>query len=225
MTCTIESDTNEVVCEPYRLFTYSIRNGTTRKYYERRLKKFFDFINLDITHPIEKRCTSFVEKTLDKKDWTLNQIISFLQFQKSRVERGEITAATLSNFVKPIKLFCEMSDIEVPWKKITRGLPRPREAANDRAPTLKEIQKLVEYPDRRIKSIVYTMCSSGIRLGAWDFLKWKRIIPRRSEVEDRIIAAKIIVYAGEIEEYFAFISPEAYNSLKEWMDFRASYGE
>ena len=78
---------------------------------------------------------------MDKKDWALNQIISFLQFQKSRVERGQITAATLSNFVKPIKLFCEMSDIEVPWKKITRGLPRPREAANDRAPTVEEIQK------------------------------------------------------------------------------------
>lgn len=225
MACTIESDTNEVVSEPYQMFAYSIRNGTTRKYYERRLKKFFDFINLDITHPIEKRCTSFVEKTMDKKDWALNQIISFLQFQKSRVERGQITAATLSNFVKPIKLFCEMSDIEVPWKKITRGLPRPREAANDRAPTVEEIQKLVEYPDRRIKAIVYTMCSSGIRLGAWDFLKWKHIIPLRSEVEDRIIAAKILVYAGDIEEYFAFVSPEAYSSLKEWMDFRASYGE
>ena len=55
MACTIESDTNEVVSEPYQLFAYSIRNGTTRKYYERRLKKFFDFINLDITHPIEKQ--------------------------------------------------------------------------------------------------------------------------------------------------------------------------
>ena len=62
-------------------------------------------------------------------------------------------------------------------------------------------------------------------MGAWDFLKWKHIIPLRSEVEDRIIAAKILVYAGDIEEYFAFVSPEAYSSLKEWMDFRASYGE
>jgi hypothetical protein len=43
MACTIELDTNEVVSEPYRLFTYSIRNGITQKYYERRLKKFFDF--------------------------------------------------------------------------------------------------------------------------------------------------------------------------------------
>ena len=65
-----------------------------------------------------------------------------------------------------------MADISIPWKKISRGLPRGRNYADDRIPTDDEIRKLLEYPDRRIKSIVYTMTSSGIRLGAWDYLKW-----------------------------------------------------
>jgi hypothetical protein len=43
--------------------------------------------------------------------------------------------------------------------------------------------------------------------------------------ERQIIAAKLVVYAGDREEYFSFITPEAYTSLTEWMDFRASYGE
>ena len=60
----------------------------------------------------------------------------------------------------------EMNDIHVSWKKISRGVPRGRQAANDRAPTREEIQRLLEYPDRRIKPIVYTMISSGIRIGA-----------------------------------------------------------
>jgi hypothetical protein len=38
-------------------------------------------------------------------------------------------------------------------------------------------QKLVEYPDRRIKPIVYTMVSAGIRIGAWEYLRWKHVIP------------------------------------------------
>jgi hypothetical protein len=63
------------------------------------------------------------------------------------------------NYAKSIKLFCEMSDIPIPWKKITRGLPRGKKYADDRIPTLEEIRKLVEYPDRRIKAIVYTMAS------------------------------------------------------------------
>jgi hypothetical protein len=58
-----------------------------------------------------------------------------------------------------------MNDILISWKRITRGLPRGRKWADDRAPTMDEIRKVVEYPDRRIKPIVYTMVSSGIRLG------------------------------------------------------------
>ncbi len=65
-----------------------------------------------------------------------------------------------------------MNDLLLNWKKISRMLPKRRNAANDRAPTIKELQKLIEYPDRRIKPIVYTMVSSGIRIGAWDYLKW-----------------------------------------------------
>ncbi len=104
------------------------------------------------------------------------------------------------------------------------ALPKARKASNDRPPTLEEIRKLVEYPDHRIKPIVYVMCSSGIRVGAWDYLRWKHVIPKTNE-KGEIIAAKLIIYAGEPEEYYTFITPEAYNTLKDWMDFRASHGE
>jgi len=43
-------------------------------------------------------------------------ILATLQFQKEQVEKREIAGATLRNFVKAIKLFCEMSDTPVPWE-------------------------------------------------------------------------------------------------------------
>ena len=132
------------------MFKYSIRTEITRKYYERRIRHFFDLIGFDLENKtdVERRCNAFADKGKADVRWAINQVITFLQFQKDRVQKGEITAATLRNFVKSIKLFYESSEIQIPWKKITRGLPRARQAANDRAPTIEEIQKLVEYPDR-----------------------------------------------------------------------------
>ena len=69
------------------------------------------------------------------------------------------------------------------------------------------------------------MVSSGIRIGAWDYLKWKHVIPWCNDTEDDILAAKLIVYAGDEEQYFTFITPEAFKSLKGWMEFRESYDE
>jgi hypothetical protein len=177
-----------------------------------------------IEKDIQYRFNKFAEKSKGNINWTLSHIIRFLQYQKERVEKKEITSGTLKNFVKSLKVFCEMADISIPWKKITRGLPNARQSANDRAPTIEEIKKLLEYPDRRIKPIVYTMISSGIRLGAWDYLKWKHIIPIKDE-KGEVLAAKIIVYAGEHDEYYSFITPEAYNSLVDWIKFREEYGE
>jgi integrase len=154
--------------DAYSLFVYAIRTEITRDYYLRRLRSFFDFIELLPNAKIELRCNRFAALAIKDHNWTFSKIIGFLQFQKERVQREEITAATLYNFVKALKLFCEMSDVPVSWKKITRGLPKVRSFANDRAPTVEEIRKMIEYPDRRMKAIILTLASSGIRLGAWD---------------------------------------------------------
>jgi hypothetical protein len=211
---------------PYLMFKFSTRSEITRKYYERRIRHFLDFVKFDLEdkNRIEERCNAFAYKGSSDIKWAIEQVVRFLQFQKDRIEKGEITSATLRNYVKSIKLFCDVCDIAIPWKKITRGLPKGRQASNDRAPTVEEIRKLLDYPDRRIKPIIYTMVSSGIRLGAWDLIQWKHVEP----IIDKngvITAAKLLVYAGDVEEYYSFITAEAYNSLKEWMDFRTSYGK
>jgi len=67
------------------------------------------------------------------------------------------------------------------------------------------------------------MVSSGIRVGAWDYLKWGNIVPINKN--DSLVAAKMIVYAGEPDEYFTFITAEAYFALESWMEFRKKSGE
>ena len=102
--------------EPYSLFVFAMNAAQTREKYTTRLDRFFRFINVQ-GNTIEERCKIFVEKGKNNNNWVLYDIRKFLQFQKERVEKKEISGATLRNYVKSIKLFCEMNDILIPWKK------------------------------------------------------------------------------------------------------------
>ncbi len=207
---------------PFSLFVGSIRSSETKKKYLQRMGYFFDYLNI---HQEDSGVCFEILTGMARADpnWFVNVIFEYLQKHKSRVERKEISSATLRNYVKPIKLYCEQMDFPVPWKKILRGMPKGRRYASDRAPTLLEIRKLLGYPDRRLRPILCTMSSSGIRLSAWDYLKWRHVVPVSRN--GQIVAAKISVYADEDEEYFTFISREAFDALNEWMTYRKKSGE
>jgi len=213
--------------EPYQDFLFAMNSPVTRERYSTRLRSFFVHIGIEGT-TMEERCRRFIEKVKESEEngnskWVYASVIKFLQYQKDRCDKKEIAGSTVRGYYKAVKLFAEVNDILLPWSKIKRGLPRGRHYADDRIPTLEEIRKLVEYPDRRIRAIVYTMASSGIRLGAWDYLKWGHIKPIiRNE---HVIAARITVYAGENEQYYSYITPEALKALQEWMDYRSQAGE
>ena len=209
--------------DPYSMFVYAIRSPYTKESYFRRLRRFFDSINFCEGETMDKRCNMFAYRGRNDSNWAFSNILRFLHSQKERVERKEITASTLRNYVKTIKMFCEVTDIVIQWKKVTRGLPRGKRYADDRAPTIEEIRKIIEYPDRRIKPIAYTMASSGIRVGAWDHLKWNHLSPITRD--GKLLGAKINVYADDDDEYITFITPEAYLSLESWMKHRSASGE
>lgn len=55
-----------------------------------------------------------------------------------------------------------MSDIAITWKKITRGLPKIRRFADDRAPTIEEIRKFYKQIIRDYVYIVRSIISEQI---------------------------------------------------------------
>jgi hypothetical protein len=213
---------DELEVDAWALYLYSMKSPVTKEKYTRRLVKFFDWIDMRGQHP-EDKASAFVTKAKSDGAWVFSQLAKFFMFQKERIDRREIGAATARNYVKSLKLFCEVADIPVVWTRITRGLPRGKRYADDRVPTLEELRSIMEYPDRRIKAIVLTMCSCGGRLGMWDYLRWGDIVP--IEKNGTTAAAKIRIYAGEPEDYISFITSTAYEELKKWMDFRRISGE
>jgi hypothetical protein len=207
---------------PYDNFLFGLKAKETKRQYPHRLDRFLSYLELEGT--IEEKCIQLYEIG---KDVNLlhSQLMRFVNIQKQRIEDKEISEGTLCNYIKAVKLFCNMNDIMINWKKIGKGMPSEKHNADDRIPTFDEIRKLLQHPDRRIKPIVLTMISSGARVGSWDYLQWKHIIPVK--LAEVIIAAKIMLKNTKINNriYYSFITPEAYYSIKNWMEFRQLHGE
>src|SRR5438034_246289 len=66
------------------MFVYAIRSSLTRDYYLRRLRRFFDFLELNTQGTIEERCNLFAEKGKVNPSWVFDCVLQFLQFQKVR---------------------------------------------------------------------------------------------------------------------------------------------
>ena len=181
--------------DPYESFLYALKAPETKRQYPKRLKVVFDYlvtINELKETKIDSQCKEVVSKTLQNPHWLTSSLMRFVISQNDRIQKKEIVAITAYNYIRIFRLFIDMNFDMPPinWKKITRGLPSRREIGNDRAPTIEEIQKIIEYPDRRIKPLILCMVSGGFKLGAWDYLKWKHVIPIENKGNE-ILAAKI----------------------------------
>jgi integrase len=114
--------------------------------------------------------------------------------------------------IPPVKLFCEMNDTILNWRKINKFLPYSNGNAADEAYTREQIKKMLEHSDLRAKIPILFMASSGMRLGGFIGLRDGDIRPIYDEITGKkLIAAHVVVYKGTDDEYDTFISPEAFS--------------
>jgi integrase len=192
-------------------FRAAIRNAATRDPYERRLIGFLKRVKMI---PDE-----FVANAKSQPGLIEKRIISFISEQNSRAENGEITAGTVGNAIKAVRVLLEMNDVTtINWKKIKRVLPKARRYALDRIPTTGEIQNIVEVADIRGKALTLVFTSSGIREGAIEQLK----VSDYTRIDHM---GRLMVYNGDPERYLTFISTEACNALDKYLSFRKEHGE
>ena len=216
--------TLSISTSPYLKFEYALHAAATKRQYPKRLEVFLDFLKIK-GKTIEEK-SNILHTLINKngREWLEELLMLFFKLQGQRVDNGEMSINTITNYYKPIKLFCEMNGILVNWRLISRGIKKGNQVSEDRPPTVQEIKRLMEYPDLRIKAIVSIMISSGIRSGSWDYMKWKDITPVTKN--GIVVAAKLNAFNTKTKRYYlTFISSEAYRLVKEWMDFRKANNE
>jgi hypothetical protein len=50
------------------------------------------------------------------RNWLEHERLKFFRLQNQRAERNEISTETIKNYLKSVKLFCEMNGVIINWK-------------------------------------------------------------------------------------------------------------
>jgi hypothetical protein len=82
--------------DPLAVFIYALKATETKRQWPRRLKTFLDFLELKGT--LKEKAISFLNKARQDPQWAQRSFMRFLNFQKERVFKGEISESTVPNY-------------------------------------------------------------------------------------------------------------------------------
>ncbi|HEV2137469.1 MAG TPA: hypothetical protein VGR53_01360 [Nitrososphaerales archaeon] len=231
-------EVEEVLLLPWN----AVDAAATRDEYRRKSRFFLEFggfVNPKLMHhtkgpnslavklereEIERGMKVFIKRSQEDPKFARSVIVRFLERERGRIDRKEVTPNHLRNCFKPIRLALEMNDIPMSWKNIMRMLPKPHKKGKDREYSLMEIQALIGAASLPMKVAILFMVSSGIRVGAFQYLNVGHVKPL--EVAGKIAGGRMLVYVGEgDDEYETLISREAYQTFQDYLAIRRARGE
>lgn len=188
------------------LFESSIKSKYTAMNYNSHLKQFMKFIGI-----------KSVEKILLIPPTQLqHNIEDYLIMLKTHTNPNSVPSK-----LQGIKHFCIMNDIYVNWDKIRRMFPAKQKPHNLRSYTAAEINMMLNGQTHlRNKALIHFLASTGARIGVFDHplqIKHMRNMPEG--------CCAILLYAGDIEEYWSFLTPQAHNILVKYFESRKQMGE
>ena len=78
--------------DPLQNFLYALKAPDSKRQYPRRFEYFLDYLRLKGT--LKEKCLIFYQQTKKDAIWTQYQIMQYIEYQKERVEKGEIKDST-----------------------------------------------------------------------------------------------------------------------------------
>jgi hypothetical protein len=119
---------------PIENFLFALKAKESKRQYLHRLDKFLTFMELQGS--IEERCQKLYDFSKNNLELLQSYLVRFINSQKERIDKKDISEGTLHNYIKAIKLFLTMNDIVINWKKLGKGIPQEKQSADDRVPTM-----------------------------------------------------------------------------------------
>lgn len=216
------------------LFYSGIKSHATKTTMERLLRYFLIEVCADLLNGnFEQRAQQFVDIARQDQTKATNIIIAYVKKLRERtaLEKSNpyyMNPSYLPNKIKPIKKLLTMNDVGLAWKRIYTFYPEKNNIHQERGYTKDEIKKLLEYTtDISTDFVILASSSGGLRLGAWNNLRWGDVFPiydangkykieLKDDEQGKVVCAAMTIYKNSEEQYTALISLEAWEKLQEY---------
>ena len=120
-----------------------------------------------------------------------------------------------------IKHFCIMNEINLNWNKIYKLFPQKQKTQTLRAYTTNEIHHMLNAEKNiRNKALIHFLASTGARIGVFDHVLSMKHMKKMSNS-----CSAILLYSGDVDEYYSFLTPQATEILTAYHDLRRQKGE
>lgn len=227
--------------DPLALFNQGIKSDKTREKYTRTLRNVLCHMLEDILKgTFEERAEQFVRQGREDPGWARDLILSISRKLRERTTLAPdhpqyLNPVSFSGYFKPVKKLLDMNDVMISWKRVYATFPEEYSQAPDsRGWERAEIQQMLRFCRGPIEKAVILVCaSSGIRIGGFEGLEWRDLTPvfrkpggglrlgddtrDAAAAPGSVCCAKLQIYRGSAESYPAFITPEAYGALSDYV--------
>ncbi len=189
-----------------KLFEESIKSKYTKRNCNNNLRQFQKFVI---------RYTS-----KDLSDINVENLQNLLEDYIIELKHTSHPNSIPSKF-QGIKHFCVMNRINLNWDIIHKMFPQKQKTQNLRSYTSKEVKRLlVGTKSVRNQALVHFLASTGARIGVFDH---ELLIKHMKRMPSKCCAVKL--YAGDMEEYWSFLTPQATKILDLYHEQRKLGGE
>jgi len=191
-------------CKSFRNFDDAIKHDTTRRSYHYSLNEFIRFASLDDYDELTKKDKDTIQKLLE--DW--------MRFLKEK----NLIYNTISTKLNSVELFLDMNKITWFKKIVRKMLPDSDRIPGGDVPfTTEDLARLKQVAKKlRDIAVIDFLASTGVRPGCLS-----DPVLRIAHLEDMPNGCTAVkVYDGSREGYWAFLTPEATQSMNRYLKWR-----
>ncbi len=191
-------------------FLRQYESPSTKKSYRTGIKLFFKTVYPDSSEDLD----SLSEKYLREKRDHREDVITFKESLKGKAPM------IIGSRLNSIRVFLDENEINFPKRFFKNLNGKVTEAiSEEKIPSNEELKRILEYLPTQGKALSLVLSSSSMRIGEAVKIGESDVDLNRDPVRVKIRAE----YTKTGKRRITFISPEAKESVKEWMKYREQY--